>query len=263
MNKIKIISALLITLCSYNLVANDFYYKSKQEQSTITIYEKLVTDSMVVEEIILDSQDNKRELRFKGLQNKENMNNKYRGNLIVEKANNENMINLLINTEDKNKKIDIFLNTKDYYINFIDVVLKSDYISVLEYMSKGFFEINLNNKNDTAYLLSMLSLENKEKFLKDLISVNSNDVNETLKIFNQEEIIKIDNYKLEIQNVLSFEFSANLKIEKNNILLNNVKIKSNVIESLEALKEIESVFGIQLNKGENYQEIAEIVIKRN
>ena len=261
MKKIKLISAILVALYSSNMVADDFYYKSKQQNNTVTIYEKLVTDSMIVKEVILNERENKREVRFKGLQNKNNINNKYKGNISVEKKADLSTINLELKTEDNRKNLDIFLGTQDSYNNFLALIMKSNYGELLKFMSKGFFELNLLNQNDTSYLLSMLSVDNKKKLLVDLAKENSNNVMETLKMFNEGEKIKISNYNLNIENILNLELQADLMITEGYYILTNINLNTNVIKKIEGFSEIESVFGIDLEEGQNSQIIEEMKIK--
>lgn len=259
-NKLLSISIIVLTSFSINATSNnDFFYKSKQENGNVTIYENLVTESMILEEVILNNKESSKEFEFKGLQNKKNMNNKYSGRFNIEKLEDSNNIELLVYNQDK--RLQIFVNSKKDSSYFLDVLMSSNYKKLFKYLSKNNFELNLKNKNDTAYLLSLFNFENKEDLFKKLIEENSNDINEKLNIYNQGEIIVIDSYELEIENILKLKFKANIKIEDNLVILSNVVIDTNVFKYMNSFKELESVFNIDLSKGTNTKKVEKIEIK--
>ncbi len=264
MNKLKKILLLsLIGFSTINISDNnsDFFYKSKSENNNIIIYNNVVNKNIMVEEIVLSKNENNKDLTFSGLQNKENMKIKYEGRVNINKSENSNNIEMSFSSEDKTKKINLFLNTKDKEEVFFQKLLENNYRELFKYLSKNNFELKLKNKNDTSYLFSLLNLDDKNSVLKDLINSNSNNITENLKIFSQGGKIRLDNYKMEIENIMSLEMEGYFLINENNIIIENFKIETNVKKYIESFNEFEKLFNISLKEGKNNKEIKKLEIK--
>ncbi len=155
----------------------------------------------------------------------------------------------------------MFLNTKDKEEVFFQKLLENNYRELFKYLSKNNFELKLKNKNDTSYLFSLLNLDDKNSVLKDLINSNSNNITENLKIFSQGGKIRLDNYKMEIENIMSLEMEGYFLINENNIIIENFKIETNVKKYIESFNEFEKLFNISLKEGKNNKEIKKLEIK--
>lgn len=264
MNKIKKIALLsIIGLSTINLNSenSEFFYKSKSGNNSVVIYNNVVNENIVVKEVILNKTENNKELKFSNLQNKENMSKKYNGRISVNKIENFNNIELSLSSENKNKKIDLFLNTEDEEEVFFQKLMQNDYKKLFEYLSKNNFELKLKNKNDTSYLFSLLNIENKKSTLKELVENNSNNITENLKIFNQGNKIRLDNYEIKIENIMSLKMEGYFLINENNIIIENLKIESNVEKYIDSFSEFEKLFEISLKEGKNNKEIKKLEIK--
>lgn len=265
MNKLKkIVLCSIIGLNAINISAEEnkeFFYKSKTERNNIVIYNNIVNKNIIAKEIILNNNENKKELKFSGLQNKENMNTSFNGIINVKKNEKLNNINISLFSEDKNKKINLFLKTKDNENVFFEKLLKNNYKDLFIYLAKNNFEIKLKNKNDTSYLFSLLNLKNKELTLKNLMEKDSKLITEDLKMFNQGDKIKLDNYEMNIENIMSLKMKGYFIINENNIIIENLKIETNVEKYIESFNEFEKLFNIDLKEGKNKKEVKNLEIK--
>ena len=264
MNKFKkIVLYSIIGLSTINISAesNEFFYKSKTENNNIIIYNNIVNKNIMAKEIILNKGEDNKELKFSGLQNKENMDTKYNGIVNINKAENSNNINISFFSENKNKKIDLFLNTKDNEEVFFQKLLKNNYKDVFIYLAKNNFEIKLKNQNDTSYLFSLLNLKDKEMTLKKLMEKKSHIITENLNIFNQGDKIKLHNYEMNIENVMSLKMEGYFIINEDQVIIENLKIETSVKKYIESFKELEKSFNIDLKEGQNKKEIKNLEIK--
>ena len=90
---------------------------------------------------------------------------------------------------------------------------------------------------------------------------NSNIITENLKIFNQGEKIRLDNYEMKIENIMSLKMEGYFLINENNIVIENLKIETNVEKYIESFSEFEKLFDINLKEGKNHKEIKNLEIK--
>ncbi len=264
MNKLKkIVLFSIIGFSTAHISADnpEFFYKSKSENNNVVVYNNIVNKNIIVDEVVLNKNKNNKDLKFSGLQNKENMNIKYEGRVNINQVEEFNNIDLSFNSEDKAKKINLFLNTKDNENIFFQKLLENNYGELFKYLSKNNFELKLKNKNDTSYLFSLLNLEDKNSTLKKLLENNSNIITENLKIFNQGEKIRLDNYEMKIENIMSLKMEGYFLINENNIVIENLKIETNVEKYIESFSEFEKLFDINLKEGKNHKEIKNLKIK--
>lgn len=257
---ILILSAIILT---QSALSNDFLYKDRQSKENLTIYEKVITKNNIIEKLNIRINENEKTFSFKDLQHKDNLNNKYSGQVKVKNEGEIKDINLLFEEKEKNKKLILNIKTKEKE-SVVAALLSKEKLTFLNYLMNSKFNAQIKNESDTSYVFSMLDLENKNKLFETLKSLNSNKIKETLNIekssIESKEIENI-NYLIKIDNVLKISINSKAKIENQYLILENTKIRINVENEIDSLKEFEKIFDIDLSKGKRKKEIELLKIK--
>jgi len=259
----KILIGVILFGTNYVVSANDFFYKSKQNNEIMTRYNQVVTNQVLIDNIKLIKKDKEHNsVIFKGLQNKSNPNIKYNGEIEVIDREGEYKKDLSIRIKDvegkKNLQLNVSTNNED---SIVGKILSSDKGVFADYLKTSKFNLNLTNSNNSSFIFELLDISGKKALFEKLSMAKSNQLKENLSVkstLNENgEVI----YKMSLENIFELNIFGEFKLDGEYIVFKDVKIALNMLHDFDELNEFGSIFNIEMNKGLNKKEIKEISIK--